>query len=897
MNKLLLCIPFLLVRSSVVAVTVNISVDRQPLCTNPNGELSAYASGGVGPYSYLWSNGATSQTISNLPAGTYSVTVTDGNSDQATDEVELTSIDYNAPNYSGWPVRAYCPGVYPDASFMIITPELSIVQWGPPPYFLNGEFMDVIEPLGIWTSYLGTVPGTPGVTYNVTFQDGNGCTGQWPVTPVGPVEWPVLGILDVQGSCSNFPTGSIAIANSATSTWDISYTLEEITSQEMVVPPGYGGMIGPFASTFEITDLPPGEYRLRQRIIGLWDSAECYDELLFTIPDLGPTCGKVQGQAFVDYNENCSRQGTEPGAPGQIIEILPGPHYTTTNGFGTYSLVLPLGSYTLAQQSTVLAEHCTGGPIPFTIATSPNIVTRNLPDTSLVGLDVQLALSSGIARPGFEFHYAIDLRNLTPPSSGATSVTLTFDPALGFLSATPPPTSVAGNTITWNGSALNGWQHRDHMVRFQVPPDVGLLGYELVAVASVTTANTDGDPANNSATDLRTITGAYDPNDKLATTSSGSTSIWSIDEDEWIDYTIRFQNTGTDTAFHVVITDTLPSDLDPASVIIGAASHTFSWQLRDAGTLKFLFPNILLPDSNVNEPQSRGFVSFRIKPRDPVIPGSVFANTANIYFDFNPPVITEPSVLTVVSPGLVLSPRVLLGGPYDEATQRMNDGLRASGLLPLIEPYTAMGYDHVGDGGGETTTPAVFAVTGDDAIVDWVVVEIRSTNAPYSVIATRSALLQRDGDVTATNGTGPLIFNLPAGPYRIAIRHRNHLGCMTNAAISLGSTNTLVDFTMSATSTYGTDARSSVGGRMVLWPGDGNGDGMVKYAGSANDRDRVLVAIGGMVPTNVVSAVYDPRDIDLNGQIKYTGGTNDRDHILQSIGGMIPTAVRTAQLP
>jgi uncharacterized repeat protein (TIGR01451 family) len=204
---------------------------------------------------------------------------------------------------------------------------------------------------------------------------------------------------------------------------------------------------------------------------------------------------------------------------------------------------------------------------------------------------------------------------------------------------------VSGNTITWNQTPLTAWQSRNYTINFQVPPDVGLLGYELVATASVTTANTDGDLNNNTSTNLRTITGAYDPNDKLAYTSNGSTDVWQINEDEWIDYTIRFQNTGTDTAFNVVITDTLPANLDPGSIIMGASSHTFTWELRDQGTLKFYYPNILLPDSNVNEPLSHGFVGFRIRPRLPVLPGDEIINIANIYFDFNPPVITEPSVL------------------------------------------------------------------------------------------------------------------------------------------------------------------------------------------------------------------------------------------------------------
>ncbi|HRO98795.1 MAG TPA: T9SS type A sorting domain-containing protein, partial [Flavobacteriales bacterium] len=124
-----------------------------------------------------------------------------------------------------------------------------------------------------------------------------------------------------------------------------------------------------------------------------------------------------------------------------------------------------------------------------------------------------------------------------------------------------------------------------------------------------------------------------------------SNALYFIDADEWIDYTIRFQNTGTDTAFNVVITDTIGPELDLGTFEAGAASHSHSLAIRDGNVLRWAFYNIQLPDSNVNEPRSHGFVSFRIKPRLPLAPTTSIENIANIYFDFNPPVITEPSVL------------------------------------------------------------------------------------------------------------------------------------------------------------------------------------------------------------------------------------------------------------
>lgn len=243
-----------------------------------------------------------------------------------------------------------------------------------------------------------------------------------------------------------------------------------------------------------------------------------------------------------------------------------------------------------------------------------------------------------------------------------------------------------------------------------------------------------------------------------------------------------------------------------------------------------------------------------------------------------------------------LAVRMLLEGPYVSGAALMNDALRVLPIFPQTEPYTALGYLHTG-GGGETITPSVLAVPGSDAIVDWVLVELRSPSSPSTVTQSRSALLQRDGDVVGTDGLSPVAFTVPPGTYHVAVRHRNHLGAMTLNPISLGPATATVDFTSASTATWGTNARKTVGGAQVLWAGDVTFNGQIKYAGSANDRDPILTAIGGTVPTTTLSGQYCKEDVNMNGQVRYAGAANDRDIILQNIGGTVPTAVRNAQLP
>lgn len=242
-----------------------------------------------------------------------------------------------------------------------------------------------------------------------------------------------------------------------------------------------------------------------------------------------------------------------------------------------------------------------------------------------------------------------------------------------------------------------------------------------------------------------------------------------------------------------------------------------------------------------------------------------------------------------------VSPRVLLEGPY-QGGGLMSDALRASGLLPLAQPYTSLGYVYINGGGSETTTAPVLAVTGSNAIIDWLVVELRNSSNPATVVTSRAALLQRDGDVVGTDGTSAVVMNAPPGNYYVAIRHRNHLGIMTAAAQSLSATPLSINFTSAATSTYGTDARKDVSGTQVMWGGNTDFTNRLAYTGDPNDRDPILSRIGGSVPTNTVNG-YFPEDVDMNGVVRYVGDPNDRDPILLNIGGSVPTNTRPQQLP
>jgi uncharacterized repeat protein (TIGR01451 family) len=160
-------------------------------------------------------------------------------------------------------------------------------------------------------------------------------------------------------------------------------------------------------------------------------------------------------------------------------------------------------------------------------------------------------------------------------------------------------------------------------------------------------ANYANDDANISLdVDCQPIIGAYDPNDKTGY-PLGFGAAKGVPQNQDIEYMIRFQNTGTDTAFTVVIRDTIESNLDIKSIEWGASSHKYRPDIYGQNIVKFTFDNINLVDSFTNEPASNGYVRFRIKQKKDVAFGTKIQNSAGIYFDFNEPVITNKTLHTV----------------------------------------------------------------------------------------------------------------------------------------------------------------------------------------------------------------------------------------------------------
>lgn len=197
-------------------------------------------------------------------------------------------------------------------------------------------------------------------------------------------------------------------------------------------------------------------------------------------------------------------------------------------------------------------------------------------------------------------------------------------------------------------------------------------------------------PLNDSnpfqAFECRENIGSYDPNDKQAF-PAGYGSQHFIKPNTDIEYLIRFQNTGTDTAFKVVILDTLSQYLDPGTIRPGVASHNMEFALLEGNVLRFTFDDIYLPDSNVNQVASNGFVKFRVSQKPDLADGILLENTAAIYFDYNEPIITNTSWHTVGREFVTVS----VDDPAEKAQVRAYPNPAVEGVLFEMKSWISNG--------------------------------------------------------------------------------------------------------------------------------------------------------------------------------------------------------------
>lgn len=242
-------------------------------------------------------------------------------------------------------------------------------------------------------------------------------------------------------------------------------------------------------------------------------------------------------------------------------------------------------------------------------------------------------------RPGFETSYRLVFTNKgTVPLSG--HIDFEFDDTkLNFLNASEAITTQTANSLSFDYNELNPFETRFIDLAFSLfAPPITSSGDILNASASIYPIAADASENDNTFGLSQTVINSYDPNDIRVLEGDRIT----IDQaDQYLHYIIRFQNTGTASAINIRVRNVLDEHLDWSSLQLESLSHTGRVEIVDGNKVDFIFDNIHLADSTSNEAASHGFIVYKIKPKSDVVIGDVFANTADIYFDFNPPIITN----------------------------------------------------------------------------------------------------------------------------------------------------------------------------------------------------------------------------------------------------------------
>jgi uncharacterized repeat protein (TIGR01451 family) len=290
---------------------------------------------------------------------------------------------------------------------------------------------------------------------------------------------------------------------------------------------------------------------------------------------------------------------------------------------------------------------------------SVNVNLVNYFDTAVVNFTVtpipgrrDLTISAiplSPARPGFTMQYKLIYKNVGTDTVASGQVLFKRDSRINFNSATPSVSSINGDTLKWNYSNLKPFDSSSIIINMTVQPLPAVnIGDTLTSIALILPLTGDLTPADDSAIVRQRVTGGYDPNDKTENLG-GKISAQQVTAGGYINYIIRFQNTGNDTAFNIIVRDTLDSKLDWNSFNLIASSHPYVLQINSNNRLAFSFNNIKLVDSVHNEPASHGFIAYRIKPKNNLLVGDTIKNSASIYFDYNLPVKTNIQQTIVVN--------------------------------------------------------------------------------------------------------------------------------------------------------------------------------------------------------------------------------------------------------
>lgn len=359
----------------------------------------------------------------------------------------------------------------------------------------------------------------------------------------------------------------------------------------------------------------------------------------------------VEGAARIDLDsDGCDIN--DAIFPGLKFNVTDGINTGTfiSNASGAYNIPLVNGTHTITpvlednlpyivSPSSITVDFPTdGNPFVQDFCLTPNGVVDDL-EVVIVPVEE--------ARPGFDTDYKLIYRNKGNTNlSGSLSLQFNGD-VMDLVSSNPIANNISVNNLEWNYSSLEPFETREirFVMNLNTPtdPSFPLNGDDiLVFNATLNPLTNDVTPDDNVFVLNQTVVNSFDPNDKRCL--EGETITPEL-VGEYVHYMIRFENTGTASAINIVVKDVIDTNrFDINTLIPLHASHNFMTRIQNTNEVEFIFENINLPFDDAN---NDGFVVFKIKTLDSLVLGDTFANDAEIYFDFNAPIITNDYITTI----------------------------------------------------------------------------------------------------------------------------------------------------------------------------------------------------------------------------------------------------------
>ena len=405
--------------------------------------------------------------------------------------------------------------------------------------------------------------------------------------------------------------------------------------------------------TFTIPNAQPGQYYM----LLVTNFSNQLGQIVINQTNIGqPGSGEIDCTglgliAFLDANSNGTKDTGEQNFPlGQF-------HYEKNDNGTIHHITAPTGMYNIYDTNNT-NTYDVSYSVDAAYATMYNVAPSSYANLSVVlgsGLSTyyfpvtavqsynDLAVTIvpiNAPRPGFTYQEKVVYTNFGSQNVASGTLTFTKDAIVTITANTQSGTTPTATGFTYNFANLAPFETRTMIVTMQVPTIPTVAAGQIVTnSASIAPLTGDVVPENNSNSSSQIIINAYDPNDKME--SHGGRILHStFTSNDYLYYTIRFENTGTASAINVRVNDVLDNQLDETSVRMVNASHAYELD-RVGSNLTWRFDNIQLPVSIANTTTGKGYITFKVKPKAGYAVGDSIPNTAAIYFDFNPAIITN----------------------------------------------------------------------------------------------------------------------------------------------------------------------------------------------------------------------------------------------------------------